>query len=384
MASRNRPTIVFATAAAFFPPLQGDAGRIWSFVEFFRSHGWRVCVVHWHSPDQTYADYAAMEERCDSLEIFEAEPRPLLTGTSARCDDWCPAAFAELVGARCRAEGAKTLVAQFAFLSRCLAEDLPPSTVRVLDADNVFSGRAEVFRRNGFSYDWFSTDEVEEARALRRADIVLAIQEQEARALRRLAPHARVIVVSHARSAVDLCDVGDGILFVGAANQVNAAGITEFVDALEPRLAARAPSTRIMIAGGVCDLIGGLGERVERVGRVADLEPLYRDAAVAVNPATCGTGLKIKTVEALCHGKALVTTVAGAAGLERFAHAFRRATGTGALAEAAVSLLVDDDARRRLGHTAYLFARRYFAPERVLTRFERELLQHAAASSRGT
>jgi hypothetical protein len=46
---------------------------------------------------------------------------------------------------------------------------------------------------------------------------------------------------------------------------------------------------------------------VIRLGAVGDLGPLYRQARVVINPAVAGTGLKIKTLEALAHLRPVVT-----------------------------------------------------------------------------
>ena len=51
------------------------------------------------------------------------------------------------------------------------------------------------------------------------------------------------------------------------------------------------------------------------LGPVDDLDPVYRRARVVVNPAVAGTGLKIKTVEALSRLRPIVTWPNGAEGL---------------------------------------------------------------------
>ena len=51
-------------------------------------------------------------------------------------------------------------------------------------------------------------------------------------------------------------------------------------------------------------------------GAVEDMAPLYRDAALVINPVVAGTGAKIKTIEALCHLRPMVTWPAGVDGLD--------------------------------------------------------------------
>jgi hypothetical protein len=49
---------------------------------------------------------------------------------------------------------------------------------------------------------------------------------------------------------------------------------------------------------------------------VEDTSPLYRDAAVIINPVVAGTGVKIKTLEAVCHLRPIVTWPGGVDGLD--------------------------------------------------------------------
>ena len=51
------------------------------------------------------------------------------------------------------------------------------------------------------------------------------------------------------------------------------------------------------------------------LGRVDDLAELYRSARVVINPVLAGTGLKIKTVEALSRLRPIVTWPTGVEGL---------------------------------------------------------------------
>jgi succinoglycan biosynthesis protein ExoO len=66
---------------------------------------------------------------------------------------------------------------------------------------------------------------------------------------------------------------------------------------------------------------------VTLLGRVAELAPLYRRADVVVSPLRVGSGLKIKLIEALAHGKPVVATTVTAQGV---AHLL---TGSVALAD---------------------------------------------------
>lgn len=51
------------------------------------------------------------------------------------------------------------------------------------------------------------------------------------------------------------------------------------------------------------------------LGPVKNIEYYYKIARVAINPVSYGSGIKIKTLEALCYGIPLVTTSHGVSGI---------------------------------------------------------------------
>jgi len=87
---------------------------------------------------------------------------------------------------------------------------------------------------------------------------------------------------------------------------------------------------------------------------------VYRRASVVINPQQFGTGLSIKSVDALLHGRPLVTTASGARGLEDGIDvAFRRADSAEAFAEAVIELLVDPAGAAALAARGHEFAHAY-------------------------
>lgn len=119
---------------------------------------------------------------------------------------------------------------------------------------------------------------------------------------------------------------------------------------------------------------------VRPVGFRRRLESVYRSAAVVVNPIRRGTGLKIKCVEALMLGKALVTTSCGADGLEEGAGtAFACHDDMERFGAAIADLLTDEIGRRALEHRATAFARARFSRSAALG----ELLPLLKAPSAG-
>ena len=78
-----------------------------------------------------------------------------------------------------------------------------------------------------------------------------------------------------------------------------------------------APPARLRVAGSVAaSFAGSRIAGVTFLGIVADLAPLYARAGVVVSPLTVGSGLKVKLVDGLAQGKAMVVTGVTLQGIE--------------------------------------------------------------------
>src|SRR5581483_3395143 len=82
-----------------------------------------------------------------------------------------------------------------------------------------------------------------------------------------------------------------------------------------PRIRRDVPDAELLVAGKVGRFLPADVPGVMRLGTVDDLDPLYEQARVVINPAVAGTGLKIKTLEALCHFRPIITWPNGTDGL---------------------------------------------------------------------
>ena len=97
-----------------------------------------------------------------------------------------------------------------------------------------------------------------------------------------------------------------------------------------------------------------------------DLEKAYDESKLVINPTVLGTGLKIKTVEALCYGKALVTTKEGADGLEEgIGKAFIMGKTFSKFAKSVIELIKDNSRRNKLEKNALDYAQRTFSRKAV-------------------
>jgi glycosyltransferase involved in cell wall biosynthesis len=88
-------------------------------------------------------------------------------------------------------------------------------------------------------------------------------------------------------------------------------------DEILPLVRARVPGARLTIVGadppGVVQ--GRAGGPVTVTGRVPSIWPYLQSAAVVVAPVRSGGGMRLKVLQAMALGRAVVTTSRGAAGV---------------------------------------------------------------------
>ncbi len=108
-------------------------------------------------------------------------------------------------------------------------------------------------------------------------------------------------------------------------------------------------------------------DRVTVTGFVPDAGAFLDRAAVVVAPLRAGSGMRVKLLQALARGKAVVTTPLGAEGLAEDAPL--RVARTGAeLAAAITALLTDPEARHALGRRGREYVAEHHAWDRFATR----------------
>lgn len=200
-----------------------------------------------------------------------------------------------------------------------------------------------------------------EQTACQRADAVLACSEDDAVSLRALAPGVPLQVVPN---GVDLAANlpstqardGNRLVFVGQMGWFpNRDGVEWFLAEIFPRILAVRPATEFVLVGKPDDLHvpGRVASRVHLAGFVPDLRPVVRDAAVYVVPLRAGSGTRLKVLEAMALGKAIVTTTIGSEGIAlQDGHEALFADDPQAFADAVLSLLDAPLRAARLGAAA--------------------------------
>lgn len=181
---------------------------------------------------------------------------------------------------------------------------------------NVEIPRRAIFTHDVFAYkdirtgDYFyeTCNAHEEARALQRCPNIFAIQEQEATYYQYIAPLSKVYTVYNSYTFHDQPVVKNkNILFVASTMKFNVEAIEKFLTKVWPLILQRIPDAKLKVAGAICTMIPQFAsDSIELLGHVDSLDDFYRLGNIVINPVFNGTGLKIKTFEALSYGKTTI------------------------------------------------------------------------------
>jgi glycosyltransferase involved in cell wall biosynthesis len=241
------------------------------------------------------------------------------------------------------------VVVEYVFFSKAL-NNFSNETLKILDTHDVFADRHKHYIKQGQQPTWYSTSKREEGKGFNRADYVIAIQDKEYEFIRDNCKK-KVVVVGH-NIDISTTDTSKAmpnrVLFLASGNGINKQAADFLVNRVIPLVTQELSDVEFVICGGISDVLPEI-KGVVKLGRVSDLVAVYSSAALVVNPVHIGTGLKIKTIEALAHGKPLVTTSVGAEGIEQYSgKAFLIGNTPEEFAQAVVLLLSDTELANKL------------------------------------
>ena len=144
------------------------------------------------------------------------------------------------------------------------------------------------------------------------------------------------------------------LIYIGSMDWYpNEDAVAFFADEVLPRIQEKIPDVAFSIVGGnPSGRVQKLAERngVVVTGRVPEIKPYFAEATVFVVPLRIGSGTRLKILEALAMGKAIVSTSVGAEGLDlKNGEEIFIADEPDAFADAVTRLLTDVQLRRRIG-----------------------------------
>jgi sugar transferase (PEP-CTERM/EpsH1 system associated) len=262
-------------------------------------------------------------------------------------------------------------LSQFADVPGC---DIP----RVLTHHNIESVLME--RRAEFESAWLAREFLRrESRKLRayeaaaspRFDINIVVSRDDERTLTARVPGIRTSVVPNGVDTVYFepqPEHGEAALvYTGGMNMfANRDAVMFFLREIWPLVRSRVPHTRFFAVGQDPPIeltaFAARDPRVSVTGYVNDIRPFVRESSVYVVPLRVGGGTRLKVLDAMAMGKALVSTSIGCEGIDVIpGRDLVVADSPASFAEATVSLLGDATRRQELGRNARRLVEKCYA-----------------------
>ena len=261
---------------------------------------------------------------------------------------------------------AEALLLDYAFMTPCIEHVHRPGVPSMVIMHDLFSARAPQFDSLKKKDSATALSEADEMKLLSKADVVVAIQADEAATVRERLPGQRIIVAPMSVTPVRKPYVGDPdcVLFVGSQTAPNVDALQWLIEDIWPTILQRRPSARLMVAGSVAWAYSQRASGVEYLGMVRDLAPLYERAGIVISPLRVGSGLKVKLIEAMGWGKAIVASSITAQGIESLVKdVIVIADSAQEIAEETLSLMANESRRRHYATAALKIARAHFSDD---------------------
>lgn len=309
------------------PDNHGNQATIQSFGYRYKQMGHKVHFALLQSDMFDEASAAAMRAAWDSFSVLP-NARPLWSdGKAIPFDGWYESGLGENIRVLCAKYDIDVVFCSYVFQSKLL-EFVPAHVLKVVDTHDKMGDRYEMLRRNGQPLEFFSCSPEEEGAYLSRADVVVARRAEEAEYFNSVSGRDTAIVIPHVeeprfqeRRFMEMRNVG----MVASANRINLAITLEFLKTIQRHAAGGAVPFMVDIAGQVKNMIPDLRREdaaffslpwVRLHGFVPDIGSFYDAVDAVVSPVTMGTGINVKTVQAMAFGMPLVTTAWGSKGIE--------------------------------------------------------------------
>lgn len=314
--SKRRSVLYYAPFPSH-PASHGNQTTIQKFGKFLQTEGHKVHFVLLRSHLFTEKDAEDMAAAWDTFDIIEIPDLPGCNGKDIPFDGWYIEGLGEKIAVLCEQYGIDVVICSYIFQSRML-EYVPAHILKIIDTHDLFTDRYDILDKLGKPREFFSCTQREEGWYLSRADVALARRDEERDYFAKIST-AKVFTVPHIeekrylnKATLNLGVVG----IVSSANLINLDIVIKFISELM-RQKSQGWGFSIVVAGQVKDLVDIQDPVQARVvnhpqvnflGFVDDITDFYRQVDLIVCPIMSGTGINVKTVQALAHGMPLLAT----------------------------------------------------------------------------
>ena len=348
------------------PLTEGAKIRDYNLLRELARHS-EVHLLCFSKDDPAGADPRPLEAFCASVEIYRVPNRlewfaHLRSGRPLAVLPCSYAAFSDRIAELARQHQVDVVQIEHSFLAGYVTA-VPEGPLRVLSLHNIgetqyaslalLPGAGVVDKLKAWAMrDW-------EATWAARFDHCIAVSEPDAAWLRARASSLNVTVIPNGVDCAGYQPLPENVasqtvLFVGTLGYPpNADAVTWFAGEILPRIRLRLPSAKLRVVGcHAPDSVRALAAtgQLTLVSDAADLRPHYSEAALCVVPLRAGGGTRLKILEAMAFGRAVISSPIGCEGLATEFLAF--AADAPAFAAACIDFLQSPERREALTQPA--------------------------------
>jgi sugar transferase (PEP-CTERM/EpsH1 system associated) len=379
----NNKIALFLTARVPAPLDDGWKIRTFHLMQGYVRNGWQVDLLSFCHPEQESGDFPELQPLCNRLRLVPRAkayaPMDLLRGlvlsTPFHVHNYHLQAMVDAVQEMVTGQTYDLVQIEDVVMAQYLSPVMDTS-LRILDMHNVESALLRRYAEkdgNLFKkiYARLTAAKLEgyECDVAGKFNKILVCSTQDRDLLQGKTMSTPVQVTPN---GVD-CDYFRPLLldsaikhlvFVGSMDyHANISGVLFFVNNILPLIHQKFPETHFTIVGkNPPEAIRRLaGERVAVTGMVPDVRPYLARARVVVVPLLVGGGTRLKILEAMACGKAVVSTPMGAEGISaKDSEHICLAARVHDFAQATIQLLQEPVLCQRIGLAAATFVKEHF------------------------
>jgi len=389
--------LLFLTPQLPYPPHQGGALRNFGLIKGLAQRGYAITLLSFVEEGQPPYVETPLADLCTSVTTVPAPLRTLrqrlldlLVGHADMARRlWSPSLLDALHGLLNR-EHFRAIhfggleMATYLRPARSVLGDGTSDTLLIYDATNAeYALQARIARQDvrlvrRWHQALYSIVQAQrlkrfEAAVCRAADYIFACSQTDAQLLGKLSPSTPVAIIPNAIdvAAYDAtkwppADIPHpALVFTGKMDfRPNVDAVLWFAESILPRIRRSVPDAHFVIVGQKPHLrLDALRGRpgILLTGAVPHIQPYLAAADVYVAPLRMGSGTRLKLLEAMAMGRAVVSTRLGAEGIDvREGEHLLLADSPAAFAQAVLALLYDEDRRKDMGTNAARLVRQCY------------------------
>ena len=315
--------IVVVSPIPSHPQFQGNSARIFRLTQMYQLAGYKVHFVYFGMEGLSSQQRFDMQNCWDFFYFVQPQGPAALPSFDGYfdIDDWYDHRVSNTVEKICSRYKIDICLTNYVWFSKVL-DVVPQSVQKIIDTHDVFGDRHLIAKKAGLEPVWFYTTKELEAFGLSRANLVFAIQDEEKGYFESITD-VPVEVMGYVVPKHNLLETKPieqqkiRIGYIGSGNPFNVQSLIELQKQImmKPEVLNQFD---FLVAGTICKNIAEQNQVFNLRGKIDELEDFYSEIDIAINPMIGGTGLKIKSLEALSFGKPLVGTTDAMVGIQVF------------------------------------------------------------------